>query len=275
MRGVARHTALVLSLSLALSAWSPGAALSDETGDGEKRAVKVIVIDPGHGGEDSGATGATGVKEKDVTLGVAKALKKALTEKLDIKVLLTRDDDRYVDLEERADIANEAGADLFISIHANAAYRRGANGVETYFLSFEASDDDARKTAAFENKVVRLDGKAEDAPEDDLKSILWDLVQTKAHHQSSELAEFIHVSLQKTMGGEDRGVKQAPFRVLVGATMPAVLVEVGFISNPREERNLSGKKGRNRIASAISKGVAEFEEALRGSAGYVKLGEAR
>ncbi|MEE9614172.1 MAG: N-acetylmuramoyl-L-alanine amidase [Thermodesulfobacteriota bacterium] len=272
---MARHTALVLSLSLALSAWSPGAALSDETGDGEKRAVKVIVIDPGHGGEDSGATGATGVKEKDVTLGVAKALKKALTEKLDIKVLLTRDDDRYVDLEERADIANEAGADLFISIHANAAYRRGANGVETYFLSFEASDDDARKTAAFENKVVRLDGKAEDAPEDDLKSILWDLVQTKAHHQSSELAEFIHVSLQKTMGGEDRGVKQAPFRVLVGATMPAVLVEVGFISNPREERNLSGKKGRNRIASAISKGVAEFEEALRGSAGYVKLGEAR
>lgn len=241
----------------------PSPSLSASAGEAAKvdEVVKTVVIDAGHGGKDSGAVGPGGVKEKDITLKVAKELKDALEELLDVKVLLTRDDDTFIALHERADFANKAGADVFISIHVNSAKRAGANGVETFFLDLDASDDEARETAAFENGVIRFEEDAGgEGPTDDLKAILWDLTQTAAHHESSRLAESIQSHLADISKGDDRGIKQAPFIVLFGATMPAVLVEIGFISNPTEEKTLSGATFQKRVASAISKGVSDFDD---------------
>ena len=240
----------------------------------KEETIKLIVIDPGHGGKDAGAIGHGGAMEKDITLSIARRLKERLLENTGAKVLLTREDDEYLALSERTEFANRRKADIFISIHVNAARRRRAHGVEAFFLSFDATDDEARETAAFENNVINLEGKTDSAPMDDIKSILWDLTQTQAHHESSRLAESIYKSLYKAMGGEFRGVKQAPFHVLVGATMPAVLIEVGFISNPREEKKLKQEKIQARMAEAISKGVVTFEGRMGKVAGsYVNEGD--
>ncbi len=230
-------------------------------------SIGLIVIDPGHGGKDPGATGPGGTLEKDITLAIAKLLKEKLEESTEAEVLMTRTDDEYWSLADRTAFANREKADIFISIHVNAARRKRAHGVETFFLSFDATDDEARETAAFENNVISLEGKTELAPIDDIKAILWDLTQTQSHHESSRLAETIYLSLFKEMGGEYRGVKQAPFHVLVGATMPAVLIEVGFISNPREEKKLKKVKVQERMAEAISKGVVKFEGSMGRLAG--------
>src|SRR3972149_6993507 len=215
--------------------------------------IWVIVIDAGHGGEDTGAIGPDGTMEKDITLGVAKALEKKLKERTDARIILTRQDDTYITLKERTDIANRA-------------YKSGASGVETFFLSFEASDSDVRHLAALENNIVTVDREESD----DLESILWDLAETETHHESAILSELIHNRLIDAMGGENRGGKQAPFVVLVGATMPAVLVEVGFISNPDEEKKLTLPPVRENIAGAIAEGVANFEKELekRKATGY-------
>ncbi|MFQ5736437.1 MAG: N-acetylmuramoyl-L-alanine amidase [Thermodesulfobacteriota bacterium] len=235
--------------------------------------IRVVVIDPGHGGEDSGAVGSGGTAEKDVTLSLAKKLASKLKKRLGLRVLLTRETDVFVPLEERTAFANRHKADIFISIHVNAASNRRANGVETYFLSFETSDEDARRVAAFENRVARAAGGDLGEGTDDLKFILFDLVNTEAHHESSRLAEFVHTSLLKLTRKENRGVKQAPFTVLAGATMPAILVEVGFISNPAEERWLSLGKDQSRIADSIADGVSGFEKMLGGGVSYVGFRE--
>ncbi len=228
--------------------------------------LKVIVIDPGHGGEDTGAIGPGGTPEKKITLEIALRLKKAIEERLPhVNVVLTRTDDTYIPLKERTALANRVRADLFLSIHANAAYRRGASGVETFFLSLEASDNEARMLAALENNMIpaeelnSMDGLKE---VDELTSILWDLTQTETHHESQLLAEFVHTSLVDAVREENRGVKQAPFIVLAGATMPAVLVEVGFISNPEEEIKLSQSVYQERIARAIATGILNFEKEI-------------
>ena len=252
---------------------SPLCALADDTrGQSGEAALRVIVIDPGHGGEDTGAVGPGGLEEKDITLSVAKRLKRILEKRLAATVLLTRSDDTYITLEDRTDFANRNNADIFISIHANAARRRVASGVETYFLSFEASDDDARMVAAFENDVIGIDADGNGSTvTEDLRAILWDLAQTESHHQSSKLAEAIHTSVLSVTGGENRGVKQAPFMVLTGAAMPAVLLEVGFITNPAEEKKLSSRRFQNLMAEAVAEGIIKFERTLRTSAGYVRL----
>lgn len=241
-------------LTAVLSAFSVPALSADRA-----PSAGVIVIDPGHGGDDTGAVGPRGLEEKDVTLSVAMKLSRILKEKLGCRVLLTRDSDVFVPLEERTAFANRNGADLFISIHANAAPSKEAKGVETFFLSFESTDEDARRVAAFENAILKED-KNRGAGQDDLKEILMDLVQTESHHESSVLAEAVHTSMLNITGYEDRGVKQAPFVVLIGAAMPAILVEVGFISNPAEEKKLSSEKVHSKIADSIAKGVAEFRK---------------
>ncbi len=220
----------------------------------------VIVIDPGHGGEDTGAVGPRGALEKDITLGVAKKLSVSLRDKTGCAVVLTRDDDTFIPLEQRTAMANRVSADIFISIHVNAALSRTVDGIETYFLSFDATDDDARRVAAFENSFSAL-GKTHPEVNDDLKEILLDMASTESHHESSALAESVQTSLLKSARREDRGVKQAPFAVLVGATMPAILVEVGFISNPREEVRLSSPAGQARLADSITEGVINFKKA--------------
>lgn len=230
----------------------------------------VIVIDPGHGGEDTGAVGPRGVFEKDITLGVAKKLSVSLRDKTGCSVVLTRDDDTFIPLEQRTAMANRVSADIFISIHVNAALSRTVDGIETYFLSFDATDDDARRVAAFENSFS-VSGKTHPELNDDLKEILLDMASTESHHESSALAESVQTSLLKSAGMEDRGVKQAPFAVLVGATMPAILVEVGFISNPREEVRLSSPAGQARLVDSITEGVINFKKARGYGKDYIGL----
>lgn len=244
---------------------------------GTRGPIKVVIIDPGHGGKDSGAVGPSGLKEKNITLAIAKEMKRDLERNLDVKVLLTRKRDKYLTLTERTDIANEVRADLFISLHINASRKSRPDGVETYFLSFEATDDEARKLAALENGDGVLSRKNRNEMTSDLESILWDLTQTATHHESSILAESIQRSLGKMWRGEKRGVKQAPFRVLVGATMPAVLVEMGFISNPKEEELLKNKHTHRRLAYAVTNGVIDFEKLTRKSSKrkQLKMGKSK
>ncbi|MEE8185262.1 MAG: N-acetylmuramoyl-L-alanine amidase [Thermodesulfobacteriota bacterium] len=249
-------------------------ALLADMQDRHTGTLKTVVIDPGHGGLDSGAIGPNGIMEKDINLAIAKRLSEFLSGKPGLNVILTRTEDIFIPLRERTAIANGNAADLFVSIHANAAFRKGASGVETYFLSFEASDDEARRVAAFENGVVSLEDYNTDRQEtkDDLKAILWDMAQTELLNESSQLAELIQEKLSNVVKGEPRGVKQAPFIVLVGATMPAILIEVGFITNPEEEKRLASKSTQEDLASAVFEGINNFEGVLMTKMGFLKRG---
>ncbi|HSP06112.1 MAG TPA: N-acetylmuramoyl-L-alanine amidase, partial [Acidobacteriota bacterium] len=222
---------------------------------------RVIVIDPGHGGTETGAIGRDGMQEKDITLSIARKLKSVLENNSGTRVILTRDGDQVVPLDDRTSLANNNKADLFISIHLNSTLRGLGKGAETYFLSAQASDDEARNAAAVENNAV---GVNQDAAQlgSDLKLILWDMAQTEYLTESSHLAETIQQELNDTLGITNRGIKQAPFRVLMGATMPAVLVEVGFINNPAEEKLLNDSEYQMKIARAIFRSVQSFQSNL-------------
>ena len=222
-----------------------------------------IVLDAGHGGHDSGATGPTGLMEKDLVLDVTRRVAKLVEARLGLKVLLTRDSDNFVTLRDRTSFANRQHADLFVSIHANAHREAAADGVETYFLSSEATDSTARQVAALENGVVQLEqstGRASGLGQVDIvKAILWDLAQSEFQVESSRLAEVVHDSMTQSLRISNRGVKQAGFYVLGGAAMPAILLEIGFVTNPREERKLKDTKYRDEIARAILAGLAEYK----------------
>jgi N-acetylmuramoyl-L-alanine amidase len=225
--------------------------------------LKTIVLDAGHGGHDTGATGPTGLMEKDLVLDVTRRVAKLVAAQLGMKVLLTRDSDNFVTLRDRTSYANKQHADLFVSIHANAHREAAADGVETYFLSSEATDSAARQVAALENGVVQLEqptGRGA-GQVDIVKAILWDLAQSEFQVESSRLAEVVHDSMTQTLRISNRGVKQAGFYVLGGAAMPAVLLEIGFVTNPREERKLKDTKYRDEIARAIVSGLAEYKRA--------------
>jgi N-acetylmuramoyl-L-alanine amidase len=226
--------------------------------------LKTIVLDAGHGGHDSGATGPTGLMEKDLVLDVTRRVAKLVQDRLGLKVLLTRDSDNFVTLRDRTSYANRQHADLFVSIHANAHREAAADGVETYFLSSEATDSTARQVAAAENGVVQLEqqtGRGSGQGRDIVKAILWDLAQSEFQVESSRLAEVVHDSMTQTLRISNRGVKQAGFYVLGGAAMPAILLEIGFVTNPREERKLKDTKYRDEIARAIFAGLAEYKRA--------------
>lgn len=227
--------------------------------------LKTIVLDAGHGGHDSGATGPTGLMEKDLVLDVTRRVAKLVEARLGLKVLLTRDSDNFVTLRDRTSYANRQHADLFVSIHANAHREAAADGVETYFLSSEATDSTARQVAALENGVVQLEqptGRGSGQGQVDIvKAILWDLAQSEFQVESSRLAEVVHDSMTQSLRISNRGVKQAGFYVLGGAAMPAILLEIGFVTNPREERKLKDTKYRDEIARAIFAGLAEYKRA--------------
>src|SRR5215813_5783409 len=223
--------------------------------------LKTIVLDAGHGGHDSGATGPTGLMEKDLVLDVTRRVAKLIETRLGLKVLLTRDSDNFVTLRDRTSYANRQHADLFVSIHANAHREAAADGVETYFLSSEATDSTARQVAAAENGVIQLEQPAGrgGGQVDIVKAILWDLAQSEFQVESSRLAEVVHDSMTQTLRISNRGVKQAGFYVLGGAAMPAILLEIGFVTNPREEKKLKDTKYRDEIARAIAAGLAEYK----------------
>ena len=225
----------------------------------EQYRLEVVVVDPGHGGKDPGAMGPTGLQEKIVTLDIAKRLADLLKKKLGIKVILTRSEDEFVSLGERADIANKNEAELFISIHCNAARNRDSGGTETYFLS-EAKTDWTRAVEARENAVIRFELPEGSKDTASLEYILWDMAQKEFLNESSELAELVHEQLTGRFSVEDRGLKQANFFVLRGCYMPAILVEVAFLSNRKEEKLLRKKSFRQKAAEGIFEGIKEFKK---------------
>jgi N-acetylmuramoyl-L-alanine amidase len=219
----------------------------------EVPGIHTIVIDPGHGGRDVGAVGTNGLMEKDITLTIARKLAAALSGKVGARVVLTRDDDSVVSLDQRTALANQYKADLFLSVHVNAAVVKDAKGSETYFLSLEASDELARKAAESENVTSSPN------PTADLNLILWDLAQNAYHEESSRFAQSIQEEMNAATAVANRGVKQAPFKVLVGATMPAALVEVGFISNPEEEAKLQADAFQTLMVEALTRAVQRYK----------------
>jgi N-acetylmuramoyl-L-alanine amidase len=218
--------------------------------------IHTIVIDPGHGGKEVGAIGPGGLMEKDATLTLCRKLAAALEAKLRTRVVLTRSDDSVVPLDQRTSIANQYNADLFLSVHMNAAIVRGAHGAETYFLSLQASDELAKKAAETENAPAP---GAPANPSSDLKLILWDLAQQEYLNESSKLATDIQEEMNRITGVTNRGVKQAPFRVLVGATMPAALVEVAFITNAEEEKKINSDDFQKTVVDALTTAVERYK----------------
>jgi N-acetylmuramoyl-L-alanine amidase len=228
--------------------------------------IRTIVIDPGHGGKEVGAVGPNGVLEKDITLAIARKLAASLAAKTGARIVLTREDDSVVTLDQRTALANQYKADLFLSVHLNAAVVRDAKGSETYFLSLAASDELARKAADTENASASAvhDANA------DLKLILWDLAQQAYLDESSRFAQAIQEEMNAATGVGNRGVKQAPFKVLVGATMPAALVEVGFISNPDEEAKLQTDAFQDLMVEAVTRAVLRYKTDYETRIGVIK-----
>jgi N-acetylmuramoyl-L-alanine amidase len=224
-------------------------------------SLRVIVLDPGHGGKDPGAVGfSKKIYEKDIVLSIAKKLKILLEKHLDVVVLLTREDDLFVSLQDRTKFANQNHANLFISLHCNAHRRATAGGMEVYYLS-TAKTDDARAVEALENAVVyEYEGGTEAVQKyDDLSFILADMAQNEHLKESNELAIRLQQDLITATNLQDRGVKQANFYVLRGAFMPAVLVELGFLSNREEEKLLSSNAFQEKLANALFEGIKNFK----------------
>jgi N-acetylmuramoyl-L-alanine amidase len=221
--------------------------------------VSRIVIDAGHGGKDPGARGYySKAREKDITLSIAKRLKKKLEDRLGCEVIMTRSKDTFLTLEERTAFANTKDADLFISIHVNAHRNKNAYGVETYFLNL-ATDEDAIRVAAMENATSTKNIS-------DLQTILMDLMQNAKINESSRLASHVQTNMvgylkKKYSDIRDKGVKQAPFYVLLGAQMPAILVETSFVSNPRECKRLMDPSYQDRLSEGIVLGIEDYIKA--------------
>jgi len=227
--------------------------------------VRKIVIDPGHGGRDPGAMAQQGIREKDITLSIAKKLAQSLRRRTGCEVLLTRSSDTYLHLEERTAIANTRKADLFISLHLNSSTAREVMGIETYFLNL-ATDESAIAVAARENATSTKNIS-------DLEGILKDLMRNAKIAESTRLAKSVQKNICVNMSRKyspikDKGVKQAPFYVLMGAQMPAILIETGFISNPQELGRLSSADYQSALSDAIAAGVSNYINSVSTSPSY-------
>jgi N-acetylmuramoyl-L-alanine amidase len=218
--------------------------------------VRTIVIDAGHGGEEEGAKGPDGTLEKAVTLSVARRLKAALEARLGVRVILTRDADQTVGLDERAAVANNNKADLFISLHANASLRSSAAGAEVFYLSLAEYGDQAERVARGESEALPVFGGGTR----DIEVILWEMAQARYIEQSAAFARAVETALRERVPMSPRAIQQAPFRVLVGANMPAVLVEMGFITNPDQERQLASDGFQSSMVQALVESVVRFRE---------------
>jgi len=262
-RQIEPHRILISLRTEPASGWSSADGLIRARGFEEDRAqnpVDVVVIDPGHGGKDPGAIGPTGLKEKEVVLDIAKRLASLLESRLGLKVILTRADDSFISLGSRTKLANSQGADLFVSVHANASQSKSAKGFETYFLA-EAKNDAGRAAAILENSAIRFERpEASMTGMSDLDFILYDMIQNEFHQESEHLAGIIQDDLNANLHTNNRRVNQAPFYVLNGTYMPAVLVETAFISNPEEEALLKKRWFRQKVAEALYHSVRKFKE---------------
>ncbi|RJP73640.1 MAG: N-acetylmuramoyl-L-alanine amidase [Candidatus Zixiibacteriota bacterium] len=224
----------------------------------KKWKIDCVVIDPGHGGRDPGAIGVTGLQEKEVTLAIALRLKTLLEKNTKLKVVLTRSDDRFIGLNQRTALANKQGGKLFVSIHCNSVKKGNAGGVETYFLK-PARNQNAMDVALRENAVIKYEeskNQYQDLTEENY--ILLAMAQSEFAKESQSLAGMVQAKMRLSTGLKDRGVDQAGFYVLVGASMPAILVESAFLSNKREEKLLRTKKFRQQVAEALYEAILEF-----------------
>jgi len=219
--------------------------------------IKKIVIDPGHGGNDPGAIGRTGLREDFVNLDLAKRVS-SLLRRSGVEVVMTRSSDRLIPLSTRAEVANNSRADLFVSIHTNANHSRSLKGFEVYYVAPSVSDSKRASTSAREESP-RLDNAYFASSSLNLKSIIWDMVYTNSRAESIELAKSICRSVDKNMGVCILGVKGARFAVLKGVQMPGILIEVGFLSNPDEERKLKISSYREQLAVSIVEGIRNYD----------------
>lgn len=217
-------------------------------------SLRAIVIDAGHGGDDVGARGAQGTLEKNVTLSVARRLKAALEARLGVRVLLTRDGDQRVPSDQRAALANNNKADLFISLHANASLRPGVAGAEVFFLSLEGYGDQAQRLSqGVADALPVLGGGSRE-----IEITPWELAQARHIDQSGLFAKAVEGALRERVPMNTRALQQAPFRVLVGANMPAVLVELGFLTNAAQEKLLAGEEHQNVLVQALVEGIVRY-----------------
>lgn len=244
----------------------PAATAATRTSDGKSSLIRAlglklqrIALDPGHGGHDQGTVGSRGLVEKDLVLDIAQRLGRLLEQEIGCEVIYTRTDDTYVPLEARTALANEKKADLFISLHANSSRSAGIAGVETFYLNFtdsrDALDVAARENASSEKNISEL------------QSLLQKIARQDKIDESRELAKLVQASLHSATvkynrASRNRGVKAAPFIVLIGAQMPSVLAEIGFLSNFREENLLKRPEHRQRVAEALLRGISRYAQSL-------------
>jgi len=251
-----------------MAAAAPDAREAQPTASGDRSLIRAlglkigkIVIDPGHGGHDTGTIGPNGLQEKNLVLDVSQRLGKLLVTRLGAEVIYTRKDDTFISLETRTAIANQEGADLFVSVHANSSQDPDARGVETYYLNFTSSPE-ALEVAARENSVS-------DKSIHELQDLVKKIALKEKIEESREFATDVEGALHsglaaKNPGLRDRGVKKAPFIVLIGANMPSILAEISFVSNPGDERRLKKPDYRQRIAEALYRGIANYVSGLSG-----------
>jgi N-acetylmuramoyl-L-alanine amidase len=224
-----------------------------------------VVIDAGHGGDESGARGSNGTQEKDVTLSVARRLRTMIETRLGLRVFLTRDDDRTMSLDERSAYANSQKADVFVSLHANAALRPAVKGAAVYYLSVDSAMAEARRLAESSSTLLPSLGGGTRT----IDLILWDTAQARYLDQSSALAGMTEKALRGRVEMSPRAMQQAPFRVLVGANMPAILVEMGYLSNPEQERVLASATYQDQIAQGLFEAIVQFRTHIQRTTGQV------
>ncbi len=219
-------------------------------------SVRTIVIDPGHGGDDEGVKGPAGTKEKDLTLALARRVKAAIESRLGIRVLLTRDDDRRVSIDDRTSMANNNKSDLFISLHANASFRPSLAGGSIYSAAFEPGAAQAARALAPE-RVPAFGGGSRD-----IEFVPWDFAQSAHIEESDALARLLQAQLHDRIPLAARPIDSAPLRVLESANMPAVLIEIGYLTNPEQETQLAGAEFQNPFVQGVLDAIIRFRDAL-------------
>jgi N-acetylmuramoyl-L-alanine amidase len=220
-------------------------------------AFHTIALDPGHGGDDEGVKGADGVKEKDLTLAVARRVKAAIEARLGLRVLLTRDDDRNVPVDERTSVANNNKADLFVSLHANGSMRPAASGASIFLAAFDR--DAAQASAGGAERLPAFGGGSRE-----IELVPWDLAQTRHLDRSSAFAALLQQALNDRVPMAPRPIDRAPLRVLESANMPAVLVEVGYLTNPAQATLIAGEAFQNLFVQALLDAIVRFRDTLPG-----------
>jgi N-acetylmuramoyl-L-alanine amidase len=223
--------------------------------------LRTVVVDAGHGGSENGAKGPEGTLEKNVALSVARRLKAALEARLGVRVILTRDGDATVGLDERAALANNNKADLFVSLHANASMSPAASGAEVFYLSLDEYGDAAERAAHGDSESLPIFGGGARA----IELIPWEMAQARYIDESAALAQAVEASLRERVPVSPRAIQQAPLRVLVGANMPAVLVEMGFLSNADQEKQLRSDDFQNHVVQALVESITRFRDARSAS----------